>query len=223
MQRRNYTTLLRGRSCSCVSAPRVHHAARRHGCGGVAANGARAAVGDAGDRGALRRKVAVILVGGAINGVRAVMTATQAIPIVFTTQADPVAAGVVASLNRPGGNVTGVTGLGGELGPKRLEQPHELIPKATKFAVLVNPTAPITMQDAVKGAQTAARRLGLEIIVSTPQPRARSRLPSRVPSNNGLLGCMLRMRTSRAGATRSPHCLPHALRRERARRPEPAR
>ena len=111
------------------------------------------------------RKVAVILVGGAINGVRAVMTATQTIPIVFTTQTDPVAAGVVASLNRPGGNVTGVTGLGGELGPKRLELLRELIPKATKFAVLVNPTAPVTMQDAVKGAQTAARRLGLEIIV----------------------------------------------------------
>jgi putative ABC transport system substrate-binding protein len=111
------------------------------------------------------RKVAVILVGGAINGVRAVMMATQTIPIVFTTQTDPVAAGVVASLNRPGGNVTGVTGLGGELGPKRLELLRELIPKATKFAVLVNPTAPITMQDGVKGAQTAARRLGLEIIV----------------------------------------------------------
>jgi putative ABC transport system substrate-binding protein len=111
------------------------------------------------------RKVAVILVGGAIHGVRAVMTATQTIPIVFTTQTDPVAAGVVASLNRPGGNVTGVTGIGHELGPKRLELLRELIPKATKFAVLVNPTAPVTMQDAVKGAQTAARRLGLEIIV----------------------------------------------------------
>ena len=87
----------------------------------------------------IRRKVAVILVGGNITGVRALMTATQTIPIVFTTQADPVAAGVVPSLNRPGGNVTGVTGLGGELVPKRLELLHEMIPKATKFAVLVNP------------------------------------------------------------------------------------
>ena len=111
------------------------------------------------------RKVAAILVGGAITSVRAVMAATQTIPIVFTTQADPVAAGVVASLNRPGGNATGVTGLGGELGPKRLELLHELIPKATRFAVLVNPTNPVTTQDAIQGAQTAARRLGLEIIV----------------------------------------------------------
>jgi len=83
------------------------------------------------------RKVAVILVGGSLPGVRAVMAATQTIPIVFTTQTDPVAAGVVASLHRPGGNVTGVTGLGGELGPKRLELLHEVIPKATRFAVLV--------------------------------------------------------------------------------------
>jgi putative ABC transport system substrate-binding protein len=111
------------------------------------------------------RKVAVILVGGNIYGVRAVMAATQTIPIVFTTQVDPVAAGVVASLNRPGGNITGVTGLGGELGPKRLELLREVIPKATKFAVLVNPANPVTTQDAVKGAQTAARRLGLESIV----------------------------------------------------------
>ena len=68
----------------------------------------------------ISRKVSVILVGGNLPGVRALMAATQTIPIVFTTQADPVDAGVVPSLNRPGGNVTGVTGLGGELGPKRL-------------------------------------------------------------------------------------------------------
>jgi len=111
------------------------------------------------------RKVAVILVGGSLPGVRAVMAATQTIPIVFTTQTDPVAAGVVASLHRPGGNVTGVTGLGGELGPKRLELLHEVIPKATRFAVLVNPTNPVTMQEGIQGAQTVAHRLGLEIIV----------------------------------------------------------
>ena len=85
--------------------------------------------------------------------------------IVFTTQTDPVAAGVVPSLNRPGGNVTGVTGLGGELGSKRLELLHEAIPKATKFAALVNPANPVTTQEAVQSAQMAARRLGLEFIV----------------------------------------------------------
>jgi putative ABC transport system substrate-binding protein len=113
----------------------------------------------------ISRKVAVILVGGHLPGVRAVIAATQTIPIVFTTQTDPVAAGVVPSLNRPGGNVTGVTGLGGELGSKRLELLHEAIPKATKFAALVNPANPVTTQEAVQSAQMAARRLGLEFIV----------------------------------------------------------
>src|SRR5262249_4532119 len=110
----------------------------------------------------ISRKVAVILVGGYLPGVRAVIAATQTIPIVFTTQTDPVAAGVVPSLNRPGGNVTGVTGLGAELGSKRLELLHEALPKATKFAALVNPANPVTTQEAVQSAQMG---LGLEFIV----------------------------------------------------------
>jgi putative ABC transport system substrate-binding protein len=110
-------------------------------------------------------KVAVIVVGGSIDGIRAAMAATRAIPIVFTTGADPVARGLVASLNRPGGNVTGATFLGSELVAKKLELLHETMPNATKIAVLVNPNNPVISQDAIQGAQTAARRLGLEIIV----------------------------------------------------------
>jgi putative ABC transport system substrate-binding protein len=110
------------------------------------------------------RKVAVILVGGSLPGVRATAAATQTIPIVFTTNTDPVAQGIVASLNRPSGNVTGVTGLGSELVPKRLELMHEIIPTATKFAVLVNPNNQAAMQDALLGAQEASRRLGLEFV-----------------------------------------------------------
>jgi putative ABC transport system substrate-binding protein len=113
----------------------------------------------------IERKVAVIVVGASLPGVRAVMAATQTIPIVFTTNSDPVAAGIVASLNRPGGNATGVTGLSSELRPKRLELLHEVIPKATKFAVLVNPTNPDTARDAIEGARLAARGLGLQILV----------------------------------------------------------
>jgi putative tryptophan/tyrosine transport system substrate-binding protein len=109
------------------------------------------------------RKVAVILVGGYLPGVRAVMAATRTIPIVFTTNSDPVANGIVASLNRPGGNVTGVSGLGQELIPKRLEVLHELIPTATKFAVLVNPANQVTLQGAILGAR-AAHPLGLEVV-----------------------------------------------------------
>src|SRR5262249_22177661 len=94
-----------------------------------------------------------------------VIAATKDIPIVFTTNTDPVAAGLVASLNRPGGNVTGVTGLGGELVAKRLELLHELFPTATRFAMLVNPNNPATMQDSIQGAEAAARRIGLEVVL----------------------------------------------------------
>jgi putative tryptophan/tyrosine transport system substrate-binding protein len=111
------------------------------------------------------RKVAVILVGGNLDGVRATMSATQTIPIVFTTASDPVATGLVASLNRPGSNATGVTVFAGELGPKRLELLHELLPTAKKIALLVNPKVPRVLQDDIEAAHTAARRFGLEIIV----------------------------------------------------------
>ena len=110
------------------------------------------------------RKVAVILVGGSLTSVLSVMAATQTIPIVFTTASDPVANGVVASLNRPGGNVTGVTGIGIALQPKRLEILHEMLPLATRFAVLVNPNSP-TMQERIESAQTGAQRLGLELVI----------------------------------------------------------
>ena len=88
------------------------------------------------------RKVAVILSGGTDLATRAAMAATQTIPIVFTTAADPVGVGHVASLNRPGGNVTGVTFLSRELEPKRLELLREAIPGATKIALLVNQNNP---------------------------------------------------------------------------------
>jgi len=113
----------------------------------------------------VRRNVAVILAGGYLPGVRAVMAATSTIPIVFTTNSDPVANGIVASLNRPGGNITGVTGLGGELLPKRLEVLHELIPAGTRFALLVNSSNAVTRGESLRGAQRAASRLGLEIII----------------------------------------------------------
>jgi putative ABC transport system substrate-binding protein len=113
----------------------------------------------------ISRKVAVILVGGYTPGVRAVVAATQSIPIVFTVGTDPVAAGLVASLNRPGGNATGVTVLNSELTPKRMELLHEVIPTATKIAMLVNQNNPVTSHGDIQDGQAAARRLGLEIIV----------------------------------------------------------
>jgi putative ABC transport system substrate-binding protein len=84
------------------------------------------------------RKVAVIFAATDV-GMQVAMAATKTIPIVFTTGADPVAAGFVASLARPDGNVTGITMMGIELVAKRLELLHELLPGTTRIAVLVNP------------------------------------------------------------------------------------
>jgi putative ABC transport system substrate-binding protein len=111
------------------------------------------------------RKVAVIHAGGSIDAARLTMAATKTIPIVFTTGTDPVAEGIVASLNRPGGNVTGITFLGSEIAPKRFELLREMIPTATRVAVLVNPRNEATKNDALDAAQMASRRLGLEFVV----------------------------------------------------------
>jgi putative tryptophan/tyrosine transport system substrate-binding protein len=111
------------------------------------------------------RNVAVILVGGNLDGIRAAKAATSTIPIVFTTASDPVATGLVASLSRPSGNVTGVTVFAGQLGPKRLELLHEMLPTVSKVALLVNPRVPTTLQDDAQNADAAAGRLGLKIAI----------------------------------------------------------
>jgi putative ABC transport system substrate-binding protein len=94
----------------------------------------------------------------------AAKAATTTIPIVFTTGSNPVALGLVASLNRPGGNVTGSTVLTEELAPKRLQLLHELIPDAALFGVLADPAYPTT-QSFIKDLQAAARTLGLQLVV----------------------------------------------------------
>jgi putative ABC transport system substrate-binding protein len=111
------------------------------------------------------RRVTVLLVGGSTPGVRDVMAATQTIPIVFTSGVDPVAAGLVASLNRPGGNVTGVTLVRSELGPKKLGLLRDVVPGVAKMAVLVNPYNQLSADEDVHGVRSAARDVGLEIVV----------------------------------------------------------
>ena len=111
------------------------------------------------------RKVAVICAGAGDVAIRAAMAATKTTPIVFTTASDPVRAGFVLSLGRPGGNVTGATFMGVELVAKRLELLHEILPGITRIALLVNPNNPSLMQDNIELSKAAVRRLGLEMIV----------------------------------------------------------
>jgi putative tryptophan/tyrosine transport system substrate-binding protein len=111
----------------------------------------------------VRRRVAVIVASGTTGAVPA-KAATTTIPIVFVTAGDPVALGLVASLNRPGGNLTGTAALSGELAPKRLQLLHDLIPNAARFGVLVDPAIAAT-QFVVADLQAAARTLGLQLVV----------------------------------------------------------
>src|SRR5258708_35674566 len=87
--------------------------------------------------------------------------ASATIPIVFRLAADPIAAGLVATLSRPGGNITGVTSLNLEVGPKRLEFLHELVPTSTIMAALVNPTNPINTEYQAHDSHITQRTLGL--------------------------------------------------------------
>jgi putative tryptophan/tyrosine transport system substrate-binding protein len=103
----------------------------------------------------VRRQVAVIVADG--FAVRPAKAATSTIPVVFFTANDPVASGLVANLNRPGGNLTGVTSLGAELGPKRFELLREAVPAAKSFAVLSPPGTNVSDLEA------AGRTLGLEV------------------------------------------------------------
>ena len=102
------------------------------------------------------RQVSVIVANTPAN--LAAKTATSTIPIVFTTASDPVEIGLVPNLRRPGGNVTGVSQLNVEIGPKRLELARELMPAATDVALLLNPSDPVRAEKLLSDAQAAASR-----------------------------------------------------------------
>jgi putative tryptophan/tyrosine transport system substrate-binding protein len=112
----------------------------------------------------VHRQATVIAAGGSPSSLAA-KAATATIPIVFETASDPVTLGLVASLNRPGGNLTGVTNLNVEVGQKRLELLREMLPAATTIAVLVNPSAPAVTEQFLRGLQAAAPALGMQLRV----------------------------------------------------------
>jgi putative ABC transport system substrate-binding protein len=111
----------------------------------------------------VRRRVAVIIA-GSTPAALAAKAATTTIPIVFSVGADPVAMGLVASLNRPGANVTGTANLIAELAPKQLQLLRQLIPNAAVFALLADPAAP-GARSTIAPLQGAARTMGLQLIV----------------------------------------------------------
>jgi ABC-type uncharacterized transport system substrate-binding protein len=111
----------------------------------------------------VRRQVSVIVTAGSTPAALAARAATTTIPIVFYLGADPVDAGLVTSLSRPGGNVTGVVTLNVEVAPKRLELLHELVPTARIIAALINPTNPVLAETLTRDLQTAAHTLGVQL------------------------------------------------------------
>ena len=113
----------------------------------------------------VRRQVSVIVTAGSTPAALAASAATTTIPIVFYIGANPVEAGLVTSLSRPGGNLTGVVTLNVEVAPKRLELLHELVPTATIIAALVNPTNPVLAETLTRDLESAARTLGITLHV----------------------------------------------------------
>src|SRR5262245_5166671 len=110
----------------------------------------------------VRRQVAAIAATGGNNSALVAMEATRTIPIVFTSADNPVERGLVASISRPGGNVTGVSWFNAELGSKRLGLLHELLPNVKSVALLVNPSNPESVRQPVE-LQQAARAIGLQL------------------------------------------------------------
>ena len=113
----------------------------------------------------VRRQVAVIVTPGSTTAAQAAKTATTTIPIVFQIGTDPVAVGLVSSLARPGGNITGITSLNLEVAPKLLELLHEVVPAATVVALLVNPTNRTLTENISRQVEAAARVLQLKLRV----------------------------------------------------------
>ena len=135
----------------------------------------------------------------------AAKAATTTIPIVFLIGDDPVKLGFVNSLARPGGNLTGINFFAAELAAKRFELLREIVPSATRVAVLVNPANVENTESTLRDVEAAAHTMGLQIRVITPAPAARSMQPSPVSFTSGpMLFSLVAARYSPAGARNWP-------------------
>ena len=159
----------------------------------------------------VRRQVAVIATPGGSLAALAAKAATATIPIVFGVAENPVSTGLVANLARPGGNATGINFFLGEVVAKRLGLLHELVPKAVRLGVLVNPANGLTADAALRDIPEAARTLGLQVQVlkasTGPEIDAEKRPPWRPgPSQTRVLGRArgypIRERSARRGVAR---------------------
>jgi ABC transporter substrate binding protein len=143
----------------------------------------------------VRRKVTVIVAtGGGVTSTRAAMAATSSIPIIFVSGGDPIDFGLVESLNKPGGNLTGVTFFLGALEAKRLELLHELLPKATLIGALVNPTFPASktrLEDAQAAAVRGAEWVSAGWRAPPPTPHPSGDRPW-LPRESGSFSCYSR-------------------------------
>jgi putative tryptophan/tyrosine transport system substrate-binding protein len=125
------------------------------------------------------KRVAVVVTSG-VSAAQAAKAATTTLPVVFLTGDDPVKSGLVASLPRPGGNLTGISFLAAELAAKRFDLLRELLPSATRVAVLVNPTNP-NVESTLRDVEVAARALGCKSKSLMPAPEVRLTQLLRLP------------------------------------------
>ena len=153
----------------------------------------------------VRRQVAVIATAGGFTTALAAKGATTTIPIVFAVSEDPVKAGLVASLARPGGNLTGINLLGLELTAKRLELLREMLPRASRIAVLVNPANTANTQTTLREVEAAGRAMGLQTpdLQCQHEPRNRCRLRAYSRASGPTPSSLAKIHFSMAGACSS--------------------
>jgi putative ABC transport system substrate-binding protein len=148
----------------------------------------------------IRRRVAVIATPASSVATLAAKAATATIPIVFGFGGDPVREGLVASYPRPGGNATGIDILGGEIAAKRLALLHELVPRAVRVGLLLNPSNPPIAETTLRNVQEAASALGLQISTQPSLPSKRSgSTRSSSPPTPSLPAAACSLRRSRRG------------------------